>query len=122
MFAVDLREVKQNLLDKTNELIKLLTKGFEEDIIENYDIIMKKYDEILISLDKTLYTAEDVVEMNRTKTEVSLELTSVQRDIDDTYRIISYLLSVDHHFNDTVLQKIEEAIERHVKHKQDLIQ
>jgi hypothetical protein len=122
MFAVDLREVKQNLMDKTNELVKLLTKGFEEDVVENYNTIMKKYDEIFASLDKTLYTPEDVVEMNKTKAEVSLELTSVQRDIDDTFRIISYLLSIDHYFNDRVLLKIEDALARHAKHKQDMIE
>jgi hypothetical protein len=121
MFAVDMQEIKQNLLDKTNDLTRLLTKGFEQDIIENYQTIMRKYDEILASLDKTLFTPEDVVEMNKTKADISLELTSVQRELDDTFRIISYLLSIDHAFHDKVLAQVEEALARHAKHKQDMI-
>jgi hypothetical protein len=122
MFAVDLREVKQNLFDKTNDLIVLLTKGFEEDIVFNFDGIMKKYDEILVSLDKNLFTPEDIVDMNKTKSEVSLELTSVQREYDDTFKIIYYLLSIDHLFSDSVLKKIEDALARHTKHKQDMVE
>jgi hypothetical protein len=119
LFAVDLRDVKKDLLKKTNDLIILLTNGFEEDIISNYNSVIDRYNTILLMIDKPLYTPEDIVDMDKIKSNVNIDLTSVQRDIDEAYRNINYLLNINHIFSNKLLDKMTEALNRHNKHKID---
>ena len=121
MFAVDLRDTKTELMEKTDELLILLTKNFEEDIIINYDSVILRYNNILNLIDKNLYSAEDIVEMDKIKASISLEITTVMREIDESYKIILYLLSINHIFTDCLLDKVTEALHRHYKHKEDTL-
>jgi hypothetical protein len=114
-----LRDVKADLLQKTNDLINLLTKGFEEDIIMNYNSVIDRYNSILLLIDRPLITPEDIVEMDKIKANVGLELTSVQRDIDEAFKNINYLLNINHIFSDKMLEKMTEALDRHNKHRND---
>ena len=121
MFAVDLQEAKKDLMQKTDELLILLTKNFEEDIIVNYDSVIVRYDNILSLIDKHLNSAEDIVEMDKIKASIGLEITTVIREIDDSYKNIVYLLSINHIFSDRLLEKITETLQRHYKHKEDTL-
>ncbi len=114
-----MRDVKADLLQKTNDLINLLTKGFEEDIIMNYNSVIDRYNSILLLIDRPLITPEDIVEMDKIKANVGLELTSVQRDIDEAFKNINYLLNINHIFSDKMLEKMTEALDRHNKHRND---
>jgi hypothetical protein len=114
-----MRDVKADLMKKTNNLIILLTNGFEEDIIANYNNVIDRYNTILLLIDRPLFTPEDIVEMDKVKSNVSLDLTSVQRDIDDAFKNINYLLNINHIFSDKLMDKMTEALNRHNKHKID---
>lgn len=119
MFAVDIRDTKAELLKKTNELSLSLLKKLEELIIDLYSSATERYHKLFKLIDKRLYTPEDLVEMEKIKTNMIHDLTNIQREYDDAYKTYYFLLSIDHFFSENLIFRTEEAMKRHVKFKKD---
>jgi hypothetical protein len=120
MFAIDNREIKSELLKKLNDILTILLKSLEESIITLYNTTLDKYSKIHKLIDKRLNSPEELVEMEKVKNYMSNELFSIQKDFDDAYKIYIYLFKIDHYFSDTLINKTEEAMKRHIRFKREL--
>jgi hypothetical protein len=120
MFAIDSRESKIELNKRVNDLLSLIFKKLEDNIISVFNDTIDNYQKLHKMVDKRLYTPEDLVEMEKIKSTVlSSELNNILHDYNEASKIYFYLLSVDNIFTEAILNKTEETVKCHLKFKKD---
>lgn len=119
LLAVDMRDIKKELLREDDEIISILMTSLEEEIIELYTNCIERYLGIFKLIDKKLLTPEDVVEMELTKQGIVMENSLILKDYDEAFRIFTFLLQVDNIFTDKCINKILEMMAKHGKFKEE---
>lgn len=120
MFAVDTRNTKHDLNMKLENDLYLLMKSLEEEIIHLYNLNIDKYAELVKMIDVKLTTPEDVVEMEqKIKVKVASEISIIQRQNEDAYKIFIYLIKIGHLFTDDLINKTCEIMVKTKKYQND---
>lgn len=117
LFCVDNIKTKEDLLVKCDSLMNALFNKFEEMIIDLYNKSIDKYYKIYREIDRKLTTPEEVVEMEKIKTNLYTDLTIIQKNIDDAGKIQFFLLQIDHLFSDIIILKTQEMATKHQSFK-----
>ncbi len=103
------------MLKKLDELqLNLLTK-LEETIFAFYSNISQKYSELKKLIDHRLLTPEDIAEMEKIKMNMVYETNIIHRDFEDSYKIIHFLLGIDHIFSENLIYRTDEVIKTQKK-------
>jgi len=117
MFAIDNRNIKLELKNKLINDKKLLFKSLEDIISNIYENNINKYGELIYKLENKLTTPEEVVQMEKTKQNISLDLININRDFDDANKIFLFLIKSNDIFSEELIKKTSEGINRYNKFK-----
>lgn len=117
MFAADTRDVKKEMLKKLDEMGVILLSKLEENILSFYVNITQKYGELKKLIDHRVLTPEEIADMEKVKLNMVYETNVIHRDFEDSFKIIFYLLSIDHIFSDHLISKTDEVIKTQKKFK-----
>lgn len=115
MFSLDTREVKTELHKQISSLLIALMKKLENSIMEDFSNSIERYSRLHMHINRKLYCAADIIEMDKVKYKMSSELEKIQKDYEDSLKILKFLFSVDHIFSESIISKCEETAKRHVK-------
>jgi hypothetical protein len=119
MFAIDTRETKRDLKEKLENDKKMLLKSLEDMILVNYNNNIEKFGKLLILINKKLNTPEEVVEMEKTKNKVNMDVIGLVKDFDESHKIFLFLIKSNDIFSEDMINKIAEGIKSFYKFKSD---
>lgn len=119
LMSIDTREIKADMFKKTVELSNNLFKSLEDSIIQLYLGCNDRYNKIYKSIDRRLYTPEDLVEMDKIKINMTSELNNISKDFEDAMKIYFFLFKVDHNFSEGIMSKTDETVKRHLRFKKE---
>ena len=117
MFAIDNREVIDDLRKKLNNDLVLLYHSLEIRIVEIYERNNEKFNQFVKELDVKLTTPEELVEMDKTKVRINAEFTETIRDYEDSDKILLFLIKEDDIFPTEFKMKICDGIKKFYKFK-----
>ncbi len=92
MFAIDNREVIQDLRNKLNKNLRVLYNCLEEGILKVYEQNNENFIKFLKIIDVKLETAEDVVEMEKKKVKINSDVSLALHGYEDSEKILLFLL------------------------------
>jgi hypothetical protein len=115
LFAADTRDVKKEMIKKLDELQTTLLNKLEETILSFYSNITLKYSELRKQIDHRLLTPEEIAEMEKVKLNMVYDTNIINRDFEDSNKIIHYLLSIDHIFSENLIYRTDEVIKTQKK-------
>ena len=119
MFAIDNREVIEELRDKLNQNLNSLFASLENKILQTYDTNNDKFIQIIKKTDVKLNSPQDVVDMEHTKFNVNLEISNIVNSYEDSYKIMIFLLKENDIFDSNVIDKICLGMKNYFKFKRD---
>ncbi len=119
LFAADMRDVKDKFIKKANELLNSLLKCLENIVIETYEGVIERYRTMYNLINKKLIICEEVVEMEKLKSEMYVDHNVIQKEYDDNNKIINYLLNIDHVFSENILAIIDDVNRKQLKFRKD---
>ena len=119
MFAIDNRNIIEELRKKLNQNLKNLFYSLESKIINMYDINNEKFNQIIKKIDLKLNTPEDVVNMEKKKNAIQSEITGVLNSYEDAYKIMIFLIKENDLFDENIINKICTGIKNYFKFKKD---
>ena len=90
MFAIDNRKVIEELRNKLNQNLRTLFSTLENKILSNYEINNEKFAQIIKKIDVKLNSPEEVVDMERTKTQVQADIINIVNTYEDSYKIMIF--------------------------------
>lgn len=111
MFEIGLGTVKEEIQRRVKALTGVVFKKFESQLVVRSQSICEKYTQICKYLDKVLKTPHDVVEMDRYKNNLLLEMGNLQEKMFENRKSIFFLLHNDKMFEDESWNLIKELHE-----------
>jgi hypothetical protein len=88
-------------------------------ILVNYNNNIEKFGKLLILINKKLNTPEEVVEMEKTKNKVNMDVIGLVKDFDESHKIFLFLIKSNDIFSEDMINKIAEGIKSFYKFKSD---
>ena len=119
MFAIDNRNVIEELRKKLNDNLKNLFFSLENKILSMYDNNNDKIAQIIKKIDIKLNTPEEVVNMEKTKNQIQTDVTNIINSYEDSYKIMIFLIKENDLFDENMISKICIGIKNFFKFKKD---
>ena len=119
MFAIDNRKVIEELRNKLNQNLSTLFFSLENRILEMYDNNNDKFIQIIKKIDIKLTTPEEVVNMEKIKSQVQTDITSILNSYEDSYKIMIFLIKENDLFDENIMNRICLGIKNYLKFKKD---
>lgn len=92
LFEVGTALVKEEIQNRINKYIIAILRKFENDLKDQAKSIGENFQEIAVYYDKSLETAEDVVEMETYKNNLQLDMSILQRKLSSTRKCLFFLI------------------------------
>ena len=119
MFAIDNREVIEDLRDILTQNLNSLFASLENKILQTYDENNDKFIQIIKKTDVKLNSPQELVDMEHTKFNVNTEISNIVNSYEDSYKIMVFLLKENDIFNQNVIDKICFGLRNYYKFKKD---
>ena len=100
LFWVNCEAVRTELIKRINEMLELVYRDIESDIIQKANQIDHKHNSVLAYISKPLMTAEDVQRMEKYKNNMILEQSIMQDQIDEWRDWLFLLINMDHNISE----------------------
>jgi len=117
MFAIDNREVINDLRNKLNANLTLLFKSLEERITKIYENNNEKFNQFIKMIDVKLTSPEELVQIEKLKLQVNTNFLAAIHDYEDSDKILMFLLKEDDLFPLEFSNKICDGIKKFYKFK-----
>jgi hypothetical protein len=117
MFAIDNREVINDLRNKLNANLTLLFKSLEDRITKIYETNNEKFNQFIKLIDVKLTTPEELVQIEKLKIQVNTNFLAALHDYEDSDKILMFLLKEDDVFPLEFSNKICDGIKKFYKFK-----
>ncbi len=117
MFAIDNREVINDLRNKLNGNLTLLFHSLEERITKIYENNNEKFNQFIKLIDVKLLTPEELVRVEKLKLQVNTNFLAAVHDYEDGDKILMFLLKEDDVFPLEFSNKICDGIKKFYKFK-----
>ena len=117
MFAIDNREVINDLRNKLNANLTLLFKSLEDRITKTYENNNEKFNQFIKLIDVKLTTPEELVNIEKLKIQVNTNFLAAIHDYEDSDKILMFLLKEDDVFPLEFSNKICDGIKKFYKFK-----
>ena len=95
MFAIDNREVINDLRNKINGNLTLLFHSLEERITKTYENNNEKFNQFIKLIDAKLTSPEELVRIEKLKIQVNTNFLAAIHDYEDSEKILMFLLKED---------------------------
>ena len=106
------------MMKKLDEMSDQLLKNLEDNALALYLNVTERYAKLKKQIEPHLTTPEDISEMDKIKANMSQDTNIIHRDLDDSYKIVHYLLTIDHIFSDNLIYKTDEVIKTQKKFRE----
>ena len=117
MFAIDNREVINDLRNKLNANLKLLFYSLEERITKIYENNNEKFSQFIKLIDVKLTSPEELVRIEKIKLQINTNFLAAIHDYEDGDKILMFLLKEDDVFPLEFSNKICDGIKKFYKYK-----
>ena len=117
MFAIDNREVINDLRNKLNLNLSLLFHSLEERITKIYETNNEKFNQFLKLIDVKLTTPEELVRVEKLKIQINTNFLGCIHEYEDGDKILVFLLKEDDVFPLEFSNKICDGIKKFYKFK-----
>ena len=117
MFAIDNREVINDLRNKLNSNLTLLFNSLEIRITKTYETNNEKFNQFIKLIDVKLTTPEECVQIEKLKIQVNTNFLQAVHDYEDSDKILMFLLKEDDVFPLEFSNKICDGIKKFYKFK-----
>ncbi len=117
MFAIDNREVINDLRNKLNGNLTILFKSLEDRITKIYETNNEKFNQFIKLVDVKLTTPEELVQIEKLKIQVNTNFLAALHDYEDGDKILMFLLKEDDVFPAEFSNKICDGIKKFYKYK-----
>ena len=117
MFAIDNREVINDLRNKINGNLTLLFHSLEERITKTYENNNEKFNQFIKLIDAKLTSPEELVRIEKLKIQVNTNFLAAIHDYEDSEKILMFLLKEDDVFPLEFSNKICDGIKKFYKFK-----
>ena len=117
MFAIDNREVINDLRNKLNANLTLLFKSLEDRITKTYENNNEKFNQFIKLIDVKLTSPEELVRIEKLKLQVNTNFLAAIHDYEDSDKILMFLLKEDDVFPLDFSNKICDGIKKFYKFK-----
>lgn len=108
LFEIGTSLVKEEIQSRIDKYIISILWRFELDLKTRAKSICENFDEIAKFYDKTLETAEDVVEMDTYKNNLQLDMSLLQRNLATTRKCLFFLICQTD-YNEILMEQAQES-------------